>query len=1248
MKNFIKAVKRIAGLLCLPAGFRVYFGRHPCRVPAGSIIFFPYTEASCQCGITGIVAVSQSERRRPEKEVSRISEMAERIAEAPREIENKADDPGAGDYLGGSRLVEDLYSAVRSLKTRDLFHHIFTRSEERKSLESAARLLSKVIEREDAQLSRMMGRLSPDNAWEMSSRIERLKDALWCLETEVIENMEKVSRLHGKGGPAISFSNLSALKDINAALNSIDRLEVRGRDSAGISLIFILDQDCYEKLGQAFREKGLTELFQSRISHDTLRNMSISVNELPSGPGGSLRSISFAYKVAAEVGCLGDNISHIREQIMNDPVLREVLALPYRNCSISSHTRWASVGDINEANCHPVDNRAEGLHGNPGGIIHVCLNGDIDNYQTIKAGYEERGIRMPSEITCDTKVIPVHIQHYLSTGMPVEEAFRQAVNDFEGSHAISMHTDLAPGRLFLALKGSGQAIFVGLAEDLYIASSEIYGLVEETSSYLKLEGGTPRVDESGRHIYGQIFIIDQHSGGGLDGVKAMYYDGTPIELTDEDIRQTPLTSRDIDRQDFSHYFLKEIHEAPESVRKTLESRWRLVEDGNSRYEVLLDEQAVPEGLASELKAGNIRKILFIGQGTAGVAAQACAYIMHYYLNNPGIQVDALKSSELSGFTADNENLREILLIPISQSGTTTDTNRTVDLMKQAGAKAVAIVNRRDSDLTFKTDGVLYTSSGRDIEMSVASTKAFYSQIIAGAVLALYFARLTGGRSQGFISGEIKQMLEIPGHMEKVLASAGRIKNSASRLAIKRTYWAAVGSGPNKAAADEIRIKLSELCYKTISSDFVEDKKHIDLSSEPLIFVCAAGARRSVLGDIVKDTAIFRSHKALPVVIADEHEDRFDPYAVDVIPVPSVSEHFAPILNTLAGHIWGYYAALSINEGSRFLYEFRQDLQETINQLSEEDLDILEIALDKRFREKILQFYSSFRKKQEENELPSPMGIKGATNLTLLLKYLAGRLPLSDFELDFGIKGTAGNMFEKLFESLGEAINCLARPIDAIKHQAKTVTVGTSRMEEKAEGLLFDLLAQNGFGTAQLTISNIMVLRNLQKIISRIKGLTLYRISGTNLLGEPTDETRIEILKKEGTSSALPSRSETDSTLKGTKKIIVRQGNVYIGKGRRDERSILVIPVISTDPNRPNTIEHLMLLEIEFRQDVDLATKVKALGGKHEHIKNLVQENSITWRDELLELVEMQDLFGRSAEKISEMIVSNCSGRNTHG
>jgi glucosamine--fructose-6-phosphate aminotransferase (isomerizing) len=493
----------------------------------------------------------------------------------------------------------------------------------------------------------------------------------------------------------------------------------------------------------------------------------------------------------------------------------------------------------------------------------------------------------------------------------------------------------------------------------------------------------------------------------------------------------------------------------------------------------------------------------------------------------------------------------------------------------------------------------------------------------------------------YITKAIQEIQTIPDKMREVLCLRDVIQASANRLAVTKTYWATVGSGPNKTAADEIRIKLSELCYKTISSDYVEDKKHIDLSSEPLIIVCAAGTRESVLGDIIKDTAIFHAHKAAPVVITTRGEDRFDLYAADVFKVPEISEPYAPILNTLVGHLWGYFAALAINEGSRFLYECRTRVQETLDEFIAQGHDEYEVLLEKTFREQIAQFYNRFTRKRRENGFPIAMGLDSAANITLLLKYLSGRLPVSDFEIDFMTKGTPANMLDTFFKTLNLAINAMARPVDAIKHQAKTVTVGTSRIRETFEGLVFDELARHEIQISQITNKNVLVIKHLQEVIARVNGALLYQITGLNLLGEVTPETRIKVLEKTGTLVNETSRVETDPQLKGTKNIIVREGNVYIGKGRKDKRSILVIPVLSADPSTSNIIEHILSLNVEFKpsESVSLLKKIKALGGKYPRLKDWILESeNITWDDKYLNLVPVETLFGDTAEQVVAAII----------
>ncbi len=1246
--DFLKCSRNTLSRLSESLKAPVYFCKAPSRVPENGIVFFPVETNKVNCGLAGIVAIKRIGEVRHPIDLAPLEADLRKLEEASFAACDKNGSDLAACYLGGEIHMDNLLRNIGALKRSDPFYSIYKSDEVASSLSKLADRLDAILETEKKALTEYMGYLGAKEVETMAHRIEKLKDAVWAIKSEILENVAKIQKLMADNGKDSDFLRLRKYKMINAVLNSMDRLEVRGRDSAGISFLFALSEDEYEKFQDAIYTGGnpenLSALFHRRLGKDVLLNRDITIHKCENGSAPPKIGLTFTYKIAAEIGSLGDNIRFLREQISDDTIFHLLTKFADSNHTVSAHTRWASVGAITEANCHPVDNKCIATS-NLSGIIHASLNGDIDNYLELKAEYEGNGGKIPQDITTDTKIIPIQIEKYIRQSHDIVEAFRLAVNDFKGSHAICMHTDLAPGKVFLAQKGSGQAIFVGLADDHYMPASEVYGFVEETQSYLKLDGEKTVEGKNGR-TQGQICILDQESGGGLDGIASMYYDGTPIEFKPEDIKRTEITSRDIDRQNFPHYFLKEISEAPDSVEKTLLNRWKIGDDGKDNYIAVLNEKVFPDHLKSAMAEDRIRRIFVVGQGTAGIAASAIGDIINHYLDDPGIQINAMKASELSGFKLPDARgkdcMSDTLVIAISQSGTTTDTNRTVDMVRERGAKTIAIVNRRDSDITFKVDGVMYTSSGRDLEMSVASTKAFYSQIVAGALLGLFMARLKNRKSPEFVSNEIKQLLEMPNRMRQVLAMKDRIKSSAQRLAVTKTYWAVVGSGPNKASSDEIRIKLSELCYKTISTDSVEDKKHIDLSSEPLIIVCAAGTGDTVIGDLIKDTAIFKAHKAAPVVIANEGETRFDAYAEDVFHVPKVSEHLAPILNTLVGHLWGYYAALSINEVSSFLDGFRWKIRNSIAEFSAKGMDLYEVILEKSFREKIGKFNREFRSRMANYRFPTGMGLKTASDLTLLLKYLSGRLPLTDFEIDFGVKGTPYNMMEQFMVCIGEAVNSMARPVDAIKHQAKTVTVGTSRIigEKEERGLLFDALAAHDFSLSQLTPSNILVLRNVQEIVSNVKGSILYRIGGLDLMGETTENSTIEVLKKEGVLKPIPSRVETDVRLKGTKRIIVQEKNVYIGKGRKDNRSIVVIPIMSSSRARANVIEYLLLLNVAFKEDVPLNAKIRALGGKFERIKNIVHENSVSWKNEFLELVDMRELFGSSAEKIGEYIVSH--------
>ena len=384
-------------------------------------------------------------------------------------------------------------------------------------------------------------------------------------------------------------------------------------------------------------------------------------------------------------------------------------------------------------------------------------------------------------------------------------------------------------------------------------------------------------------------------------------------------------------------------------------------------------------------------------------------------------------------------MSDTLIVAVSQSGTTTDTNRTVDVVKARGALVVGIVNRRGSDLSDKAHGIIYTSDGRDVEMSVASTKAFYAQIASGFLLADVLSQSVPGAAPAYDRQELLTGLrELPKMMTETLGKREVIAEAASKHAPPRRYWAIVGNGSNKVAAEEIRIKLSELCYKAIPCDVTEDKKHIDLSSEPLILICAAGLTGSNADDVAKEVAIFSAHKAAPIVIATEGEERFNA-ALNVIGVPETHGSLAFILSTMVGHLFGYEAALAIDESARPLREVRGAIEDAVETSTEGWFG----DFSKQVRPLATKFFTELRKGTYNGHLEASTAIQVST----LLRFASQQIPLDLYQAEFDRVGTPGVVVEDLALGLTTAIEELTRPIDAIKHQAKTVTVGISRADE---------------------------------------------------------------------------------------------------------------------------------------------------------------------------------------------------------
>jgi glucosamine--fructose-6-phosphate aminotransferase (isomerizing) len=1004
----------------------------------------------------------------------------------------------------------------------------------------------------------------------------RLKDGVWAVRSDRLRTAREVAAL---AGPHAATSTVDACTAIQLALSAIDRLEVRGRDSAGIHLL--IDGHGLDLAREPLGDRLADRLFTSTAVR---------------APNGLL---SIVYKAAAEIGELGDNTRVLRRAIAEDELLHRALASPTATVTVLGHTRWASVGIISEANAHPLNSDEEGRDGP---YVTAALNGDVDNYAELRDGC---GLHIPPEVTTDAKVIPALVSRAMTAGATPEDAFRSTVASFSGSVAIGASIADTPGTLYLALRGSGQALYVGLAEDAFVVASEPYGLVEEAQRYLRMDGETA-MGRSGEN--GQVVVLEREGAGTIDGIRRTAYDGTELPVTEDDLTTAQITTRDIDRGDNPHFFLKEISEAPRSMRKTL--RGKLV-DRDGRTTVELGEEAMPAAIRERLASGSIRRVIAIGQGTAAVAGQSAANAVKEALRGAPIRVEWTQATELSGFGLDDE-MDDTLVIAISQSGTSTDTNRTVDLVRARGASVISIVNRRNSDLCDKSDGVLYTSDGRDVEMSVASTKAFYAQIAAGFLLAAAIGEITGHGDPTATSRLLDGLRALPAAMERVLEQRESIGVAAAAYAPSRVYWAVVGNGANRIAANEIRIKLSELAYKSIGVDATEDKKHIDLSAEPLVIVCAAGLDGATADDVGKEVAIFRAHKAAPIVIATDGEERFAA-ALAVISVPEVHPSLAFVLSAMAGHLFGYEAALAIDAHARPLRQARGAIETVVEGGRDDLLERLAVEIAPPAQ----RFTDALRAGQYDGNLDA----RTAVRIVSLLRYALGHSVLDAYELEHGKIGTPGTVLEDLTDALTRGIEQLTRPIDAIKHQAKTVTVGTSRSEDALfESPLVAAVLDAGAPRDRISYRSLRILAALAPAIERVTGYTRYQVEGD----PETGTARASVIDKGGSAAQLRSRTEDHPVLQGTKNLAARQRLVTAAKGRSDGRTVVIVP-----ETKGNETTGLTLLQVDFAGTLDPATARAVLEGYQSRMAALsdaVLETEPSFRDDVLGEIPIVDLL----------------------
>lgn len=974
----------------------------------------------------------------------------------------------------------------------------------------------------------------------LQTLVRQAADRLWALRQDRYAAAGRARALCPERWTAVSVVSYAAL---NAVLDALDRLEVRGRDSAGVTV--------WVETDAADAEAARAAVGPDRADDVRFRGGSAVATDT---------GLVFAYKRSALIGSLGDNTRYLRAAVLDDGALHRVLALPSARVTVLAHTRWASVGRMSEPNAHPVDSRDQ-TGASAGPFCVAAVNGDVDNYLALQddCGYDAEA----TGVTTDAKLVPLLLSREARTARAAE-ALTATLRRCEGSMAIAAQCASEPGTVLLGVKGSGQSLYAGFGPGGYLVASEVYGLVGVTSHYVKFEGHAwPGADSSGT-----VVVLTRDGAGRAERVRRADGDGLGRPLSAAEVRTAEVTTRDLALGDFGHYLEKEIHEAAGAFHKTLRGRIRI--DGD-HPRVALPPASLPDGVRAALRDGRIAKVVFLGQGTAAVACQGIAHIMQS-LTGDRPTVSAITATEFSAWWLTRD-MSDTLVVAVSQSGSTTDTNRTVDLVRERGASVLAIVNRRDSDLVDKSDGTLYTSDGRDVELSVASTKAFYAQIAAGCLLSIALAIELGAPAQSREAALLQALQRMPDDLRELHTRGPAIAQVAERLATRHPDWAVVGSGPNRVAAAEIRIKLSELCYRTISADAVEDKKHIDLSAEAMVLVCAAGAPPHQMSDLVKEVEILKAHQNHPIVVCDEGTEHLWPTS-DVVPVPAAHPELAWILATAAGHLFAYHAARTI------------DAAADTARLALTSLDAAADRGDAASRALPVDVAGLVDRILDAAERGDLRGVLGSRSTAMLARAAYGR--------------AEENRTELARAALTAVVDELARPIDTVKHQAKTVTVGTSRSEaDLYDNAVVETLRAIGADPAALTYPVLDAIRAHARVIREPVGATRYQVK------QDAGGATVFVTAKSGVATHLRSRAEDGAPLTGTKKRVADLRVPLLVRGAADGRTVLIVPEQSA-----GDVAGISVVHVELRESCplqDLKDSMRAAGDRFAEIVAAVSE-----------------------------------------
>ena len=526
--------------------------------------------------------------------------------------------------------------------------------------------------------------------------------------------------------------------------------------------------------------------------------------------------------------------------------------------TVIAHTRWATHGRPNDENAHP--------HADCTGSVALIHNGIIENYLDLKERLLAQGHTFHSDT--DTEVLVHLIESHLADGSKgLEAAVRDALGEVTGAYAVCVVSDREPDTIYAAKTAS--PLIIGLGEGENFLASDIPAVMGYTRRVLVLQDGdfvriTP------------------------DEVTLTTLDGRPLT---RDVFEVTWDVQTAEKGGYAHFMLKEIHEQPQAIRDTLRGR---LTDAN---QVVFPELKLPTK-----RLLDFNRIVIVACGTAYHAGMVGKSFYEHLLRRP-VEVQVASEFRYSDPIVDGHTLAII----ISQSGETADTLAALREAKIKGATTLAVVNVVGSSIAREADEVIYTYAGPEI--SVASTKAYVTQLIALYLIGLYIAEQENKLGPGVVAAYVEQLRALPGQVAEILKDVAPIAALAKQLANSSSFFF-LGRGFDYAVSMEAALKLKEVSYIHAEAYAAGEMKHGPLALvEPGVSVVCFATQSALYDKMLSNVKEIKAREGFAVAVVKEGDEGLDARSVDaVLRVPATHDTFMPVLSIVPLQLLAYYIA----------------------------------------------------------------------------------------------------------------------------------------------------------------------------------------------------------------------------------------------------------------------------------------------------------------------------------------------------